>query len=339
MTCVDHADEVLRYAQLNGGFLSYPTRTVRGMSREIIEQLTAAAAAAADMLRESEAGADRARGLLNALAAAHSTAVRALPPDTSVREIRRYRGADGREMVELEVEIDDDLVAFLDTLPDPNAFIVEALRRVANRSVLGRHAYHQRLSAATKEVGLSVGWGADLEMWLEHYPDPPRRITPELLTTHAQWLRQRRRGGGEMDETDYLLSSPANAERLRRSIEDLNAGRGITFDSVEDMIQAAEQQRGEHDSVPVLQCLVCGETLQDNGTSDEPPRPSDGVMVTIPGNYGSTVYDPPGDRHLVAYLCDPCLTAKGQDQIILEAEVIRRNPQLTTTRWQPERGE
>ncbi|WP_130507933.1 hypothetical protein [Krasilnikovia cinnamomea] len=312
------------------------------MSRKIIKQLAAAADAAAHMLAESEASAYRAQSLLDALAAANSTAVRALPPDDSVREVRRYRDADGREMVELEVEIDDDLVPFLAIQPDPNAFIVEAVQRAANKSVLGRRAYHQRLSAAMKGFGLSVGWGADLQMWMEHHPDPPRRSTPELLTTHAQWLSQQascqhHRGGSEMDETDYLLNNPANAERLRPGVEELNADRETTADSVEDMTHAGEQQQGEYDRAPAMQCLVCGATLQDNGTSTEPPRPSDGVVVTIPGNYGSTAYDPSGDRHLVAYLCDPCLTAKAQDQIILEVEVTRIIPQLTATTWRPER--
>jgi len=32
---------------------------------------------------------------------------------------------------------------------------------------------------------------------------------------------------GSWQETDYLLSSPANAERLREAIKDANAGKGI----------------------------------------------------------------------------------------------------------------
>ena len=34
----------------------------------------------------------------------------------------------------------------------------------------------------------------------------------------------------ELDETSYLLRSPANAERLRRGIEDANAGRLVEHD-------------------------------------------------------------------------------------------------------------
>ncbi len=35
------------------------------------------------------------------------------------------------------------------------------------------------------------------------------------------------------DETAYLLSSPSNAARLRESIEQLNAGKGIERDLIE----------------------------------------------------------------------------------------------------------
>lgn len=33
----------------------------------------------------------------------------------------------------------------------------------------------------------------------------------------------------EMDETEYLLSSPANRESLMRSMKELEEGKGITF--------------------------------------------------------------------------------------------------------------
>jgi antitoxin YefM len=37
-----------------------------------------------------------------------------------------------------------------------------------------------------------------------------------------------------MDETTYLLSSPANAQRLRESIRQLNEGKGIVRDLIEE---------------------------------------------------------------------------------------------------------
>ncbi|MEU4218193.1 hypothetical protein [Actinoplanes sp. NPDC026623] len=153
------------------------------------------------------------------------------------------------------------------------------------------------------------------------------------------WLRQRRRGDGEMDETEYLLSNPVNAERILRGTKELEAGGGIAFDSIEDMMQAAAQQAGERDAALVMQCVGCGVTLQDNGMSAQPPVPSDGVIVTTSGNYGSTVYDSLDGLRLVAYLCDRCLTVKAQDHIIFEVETIRRDPRLTVTRWNPERGD
>jgi antitoxin YefM len=36
-----------------------------------------------------------------------------------------------------------------------------------------------------------------------------------------------------MDETAYLLASPANARQLREAIEELNAGRGVPRDLIE----------------------------------------------------------------------------------------------------------
>ena len=46
-----------------------------------------------------------------------------------------------------------------------------------------------------------------------------------------------------MRETNYLLRSPANAERLKRAIGQLDAGRGATHDLVEPG-SAAEQATG-----------------------------------------------------------------------------------------------
>jgi hypothetical protein len=43
----------------------------------------------------------------------------------------------------------------------------------------------------------------------------------------------------EMDETEYLLASPANAERLLKSIENVNAKKGlitVDFDNLDQLI-------------------------------------------------------------------------------------------------------
>lgn len=37
-----------------------------------------------------------------------------------------------------------------------------------------------------------------------------------------------------MDETTYLLSSPANARRLMQAVEDLKAGKGVPRDLIEE---------------------------------------------------------------------------------------------------------
>lgn len=42
---------------------------------------------------------------------------------------------------------------------------------------------------------------------------------------------------GEQDETDYLLSDPANAAHLRKGIAELNAGRGVVRDPFEQAVE------------------------------------------------------------------------------------------------------
>jgi len=45
------------------------------------------------------------------------------------------------------------------------------------------------------------------------------------------------------DETEYLLKSPANREKILKSIDDIEHGRNIiSFDSLEDAIKAAQGQ-------------------------------------------------------------------------------------------------
>ena len=41
------------------------------------------------------------------------------------------------------------------------------------------------------------------------------------------------RGARQMDETEFLLSSPANARRLRKAIDGLAAGEGVERELVE----------------------------------------------------------------------------------------------------------
>lgn len=42
-------------------------------------------------------------------------------------------------------------------------------------------------------------------------------------------------------ETEYLMSNPANREHLLRSIRDLDEGKGIEFESLEEAVMAAEK--------------------------------------------------------------------------------------------------
>jgi antitoxin YefM len=52
------------------------------------------------------------------------------------------------------------------------------------------------------------------------------RGKPVVMVSLEDWA--------SMDETTYLLSSPENARRLRESIRQLNEGKGIVRDLIEE---------------------------------------------------------------------------------------------------------
>jgi len=45
----------------------------------------------------------------------------------------------------------------------------------------------------------------------------------------------------EQDETEYLLSTPANREHMEKILKETNEGKFVTFDTLEQAIQAAKQ--------------------------------------------------------------------------------------------------
>ena len=45
----------------------------------------------------------------------------------------------------------------------------------------------------------------------------------------------------EYDETEYLMRSPANREHLLKAIKEVEEGKLITFETLEQAIQAAKQ--------------------------------------------------------------------------------------------------
>ena len=46
----------------------------------------------------------------------------------------------------------------------------------------------------------------------------------------------------DFDETEYLLSSPANREHLDKSMKELAEGKVISFENVEQAMQAARER-------------------------------------------------------------------------------------------------
>ena len=57
-------------------------------------------------------------------------------------------------------------------------------------------------------------------------------------------------------------------------------------------------------------CIICGTELQ-RAWEDE-GQPSDGVVCTTRGNYGSQVYDSLNGEYLAFNICDGCLTRAGE---------------------------
>jgi hypothetical protein len=54
-------------------------------------------------------------------------------------------------------------------------------------------------------------------------------------------IEVREQSDWKSDETEYLLSSPANRERMERILKEDKEGKLITFETLEQAIQAAQQ--------------------------------------------------------------------------------------------------
>ena len=64
------------------------------------------------------------------------------------------------------------------------------------------------------------------------YTLPAEEITADILQSIKEAFKGKTVDivvSETMDETEYLLSSPANRESLMRSIKELEEGKGITF--------------------------------------------------------------------------------------------------------------
>lgn len=79
-----------------------------------------------------------------------------------------------------------------------------------------------------------------------------------------------------------------------------------------------------------LPCIICQTMpLKDNFTILH------GVVeFRASGNYGSTVYDPIGERtYLMLNICDNCVKELSRKGLIQEATVLPKPPKVTVKQW------
>lgn len=68
----------------------------------------------------------------------------------------------------------------------------------------------------------------------------------------------------------------------------------------------------------IVPCIICGKILHEVWEQSSNNQPSDGVCAVIPGQYGSTVFDPMSSgEHLEINLCDKCLVEAGEKGRVL----------------------
>ena len=71
---------------------------------------------------------------------------------------------------------------------------------------------------------------------------PSRRLTIEVPREVPTWTVTLTFTPKPVDETEFLLGSPVNRERLLRAVANVEKGEHlITFETLEDAIQAAER--------------------------------------------------------------------------------------------------
>lgn len=77
-----------------------------------------------------------------------------------------------------------------------------------------------------------------------------------------------------------------------------------------------------HDRVEDFPCLCCGKRLY-RAFRDYEAQPSEGVICTAKGNYGSTVFDPFDGETLFFNICDTCLVTKGKQGRVFSGRTHR----------------
>lgn len=92
-----------------------------------------------------------------------------------------------------------------------------------------------------------------------------------------------------------------------------------------------------------LPCIRCGRKLHSSFPGTSLTEPSDGVVFTAYGNYGSQVWDPMDDpigvhptKSLKINICDDCLVAAAANgQVYHSKTVYVAAPEPILTLWVP----
>lgn len=84
-----------------------------------------------------------------------------------------------------------------------------------------------------------------------------------------------------------------------------------------------------------MHCIRCDIELEPVTSTSENKyvQPSQGVMCSTQGNFGSTVFDPMGSTTLYFQLCDDCLMKTARLGYIRKANYVKPKPTITFELW------
>lgn len=90
---------------------------------------------------------------------------------------------------------------------------------------------------------------------------------------------------------------------------------------------------------PSLPCIICENVLVECFEHDDTfIQPSNGLVCSTTGNYGSTVYDPVemNPARLLFNICDDCFHAKAERGFVYETFIVTKTTQTKPQKWNPD---